>query len=120
MMSKGKILVVDDEKNIRITVAQALENVGYYVHTAYDGKDAMIQLEEDEYDLIITDYKMPGMNGMKLLKKATEMYPEIKIAMITAHGSVENAVEAMKIGAVDFLQKPFTPREIRDLVYNIL
>lgn len=119
-MSKAKILVVDDEKNIRRTVTMALESLDYFVHTAFDGKDAMLQLTGDEYDLIITDLKMPGMNGMELLKQAIAKYPKIKIVLISAHGTVENAVEAMKLGAVDFLQKPFTPKELRNLVYNVL
>lgn len=74
-MSKARILIVDDEKNILITVATALEALGYYVHTAYNGDDAMMQLEADEYELIISDLKMPGMDGMELLKRATKMYP---------------------------------------------
>ena len=119
-MSQAKILVVDDDKNIRRTVSMALESLDYYVHTAFDGKDAMLQLTGDEYNLIITDLQMPGMNGMELLEQAISKYPEIKIVLISAHGTVDNAVEAMKLGAVDFLQKPFTPKELRNLVYNVL
>ena len=119
-MSQAKILVVDDDKNIRRTVTIALESLDYYVHTAFDGKDAMVQLTGDKYDLIITDLKMPGMNGMELLQQAIAKYPEIKIVLISAHGTVDNAVEAMKLGALDFLQKPFTPKELRNLVHNVL
>ncbi|MDY7016117.1 MAG: response regulator [Cyanobacteriota bacterium] len=118
-MASEKILVVDDEKNIRLTVAQALEPLGYRVKTAFNGEDALMQLEAEPYDLILCDLKMPGMDGMQLLSKAVELYPEIAIAMISAHGTVDNAVEAMKLGAVDFLQKPFTPRELRDLVDRV-
>ena len=119
-MSEARILVVDDDKNIRRTVSMALESLDYYVHTAFDGKDAMVQLTGDKYDLIITDLKMPGMNGMELLQEAVAKYPEIKIVLISAHGTVDNAVEAMKLGALDFLQKPFTPKELRNLVHNVL
>ena len=119
-MSQAKILVVDDDKNIRRTVSMALESLDYYVHTAFDGKDAMVQLTGDKYDMIITDLKMPGMNGMELLEQAIAKYPEIRIVLISAHGTVDNAVEAMKLGAVDFLQKPFTPKELRNLVHNVL
>ena len=119
-MSQAKILVVDDDKNIRRTVTMALESLDYFVHTAFDGKDAMLQLTGDKYDLIITDLKMPGMNGMELLQQAIAKYPEIKIVLISAHGTVDNAVEAMKLGAVDFLQKPFTPKELRNLVHHVL
>jgi DNA-binding NtrC family response regulator len=119
-MSQAKILVVDDDKNIRRTVSMALESLDYFVHTAFDGKDAMVQLTGDKYDIIITDLKMPGMNGMELLQEAIAKYPEIRIVLISAHGTVDNAVEAMKLGAVDFLQKPFTPKELRNLVHNAL
>ena len=119
-MSKAKILVVDDDKNIRRTVSMALESLDYFVHTAFDGKDAMVQLTGDKYDMIVTDLKMPGMNGMELLEQAIAKYPEIKIVLISAHGTVDNAVDAMKLGAVDFLQKPFTPKELRNLVHNVL
>ena len=119
-MSQAKILVVDDDKNIRRTVSMALESLDYFVHSAFDGKDAMVQLTGDKYDLMITDLKMPGMNGMELLEQAIAKYPEIKIVLISAHGTVDNAVEAMKLGAVDFLQKPFTPKELRNLVHNVL
>ena len=119
-MSQAKILVVDDDKNIRTTVSMALKSLNYFVHTAFDGKDAMVQLTGDKYDMIITDLKMPGMNGMDLLEQAIAKYPEIKIVLISAHGTVDNAVEAMKLGAIDFLQKPFTPKELRNLVYNAL
>ena len=119
-MSQAKILVVDDDKNIRRTVSMALESLDYFVHTAFDGKDAMVQLTGDKYDLIITDLKMPGMNGMELLEQAIAKYPEIKIVLISAHGTVDNAVEAMKLGAVDFLQKPFTPKELRNIVHRVL
>lgn len=119
-MSQKKILVVDDDKNIRRTVSMALESLDYFVHTAFDGKDAMVQLTEDQYDLMITDLKMPGINGIELLEQAIAKYPEIKIVLISAHGTVDNAVEAMKLGAVDFLQKPFTPKELRNLVHSVL
>ena len=118
-MSQARILVVDDDKNIRRTVSMALESLDYFVHTAFDGKDAMVQLSGDRYDMIITDLKMPGMNGMELLEQAIAKYPEMKIVLISAHGTVDNAVEAMKLGAVDFLQKPFTPKELRNLVHNV-
>ena len=119
-MNNARILIVDDEKNIRNVIAQALESLGHSVHVAFDGKDAMMQLEADPYDLILTDLNMPGIDGIELLRRAVEKYPAIQIAVISAHGTVENAVEAMKLGAVDFLQKPFTPKELRNFVYNIL
>ncbi|MEQ8539623.1 MAG: response regulator [Coleofasciculus sp. D1-CHI-01] len=112
-MNNVKILIVDDEKNIRLTIAQSLDPLGYQVATADNGEDALLQLKVQEYDLILLDLKMPGMNGLEVLRRAIEIYPDIKIIIISAHGTIEDAVEAMKLGAVDFLQKPFTPKERR-------
>ncbi|HEY9668108.1 MAG TPA: response regulator [Coleofasciculaceae cyanobacterium] len=119
-MPKVSLLIVDDEKNIRMTVAQALEPLGYEVSTAVDGEDALKQLQAQEHNLILLDLKMPGMDGLEVLRRAVEIHPDIQIIIISAHGTVESAVEAMKLGAVDFLQKPFTPQELRDRVYQVL
>ena len=120
-MPNERILVVDDQKNIRFTVAQALDPLGYDVRAAVNGDDAFRQLEGgDPVDLLLLDLKMPGMSGMEVLAKAVEKYPHIKTIIISAHGSVDNAVEAMKLGARDFLQKPFTPQELRQAVSNVL
>ena len=119
-MNNANILIVDDEKNIRLTIAQSLDPLGYQVATADNGEDALLQLQAQEYDLILLDLKMPGMNGLEVLRRAIEIHPEIKVIIISAHGTIEHAVEAMKLGAVDFLQKPFTPKELRDLVFQVL
>ncbi|MGB3559844.1 MAG: response regulator [Geitlerinemataceae cyanobacterium] len=119
-MSEAKILVVDDEKNIRLTVAQALETLGHQVKTAVNGEEALQRLQQDVFDLMLLDLKMPGMDGMTVLEQAKARVPELQVIVVSAHGNVENAVEAMKLGAVDFLQKPFTPKEIRDLVDRVL
>lgn len=119
-MNNANILIVDDEKNIRLTIAQSLDPLGYQVATADNGEDALLQLQDQEYDLILLDLKMPGMNGLEVLRRAIEIHPEIIIIIISAHGTIKDAVEAMKLGAVDFLQKPFTPKELRDLVFQVL
>jgi DNA-binding NtrC family response regulator len=119
-MNNANILIVDDEENIRLTIAQSLDPLGYQVATADNGKDALLQLQSQEYDLILLDLKMPGINGLEVLQRAIQIYPEIKIIIISAHGTIEYAVEAMKLGAVDFLQKPFTPQKLRDLVLHVL
>ncbi len=119
-MSNTKILVVDDEKSIRLTVAQSLEPQGYTVKTAVNGNDALDQLQQEAFDLILTDLKMPGMDGMALVEQAIQLHPNLQMIMISAHGTVENAVEVMKLGAIDFIQKPFTPTEIRELVKQVL
>ncbi|KAI9132826.1 sigma-54 dependent transcriptional regulator [Acaryochloris sp. CCMEE 5410] len=119
-MSKPKILVVDDEKSIRLTIAQSLEPQGYSVDTAVNGHDALDQLQKETFDLLLTDLKMPGMEGTTLIEEAIQLQADLQIIVISAHGTVDNAVEVMKLGAVDFIQKPFTPNEIRELVKQVL
>ena len=114
------ILLVDDEKNIRLTLSQALEIVGAEIDTASNGEEALAKLKEKEFGLILLDIRMPGMDGMEVLRRVREIRPDIRIIMITAYGTIESAVEAMKLGAVDFLQKPFDPEEIRELVSRVM
>lgn len=120
MQKNQRILVVDDEKNIRLTLGQTLEVVGYQVETAVNGEDALKQLAVGVFDLILLDLRMPGMDGIEVLKQIVEQRPETRVIVVTAHGTVDTAVEAMKIGAVDFIQKPFAPQEIRSLVAQVL
>ncbi len=119
-MANAKILVADDEKSIRLTVSQALSSQGYEVTTAVDGNTALEQLQTSAADLLLLDIQMPGMDGIEVLQKAMTQQPSLKVVMVSAHGSVDNAVEAMKLGAVDYLQKPFTPSELRELVNRVL
>lgn len=120
MLDKQRVLVVDDEKNIRLTVSQVIEDMGLEADSAADGKEALQRIREKHYDLILLDLKMPGLDGMKVLKKVTDLRPDIRTIIITAHGTIDSAVEAMKTGAVDFLQKPFIPSDIRDVVSRML
>lgn len=113
-MERGKrILIVDDEKNIRLTLSHALEPLGIETKTAANDEEALAMLERGEFDLMLLDLKMPGMGGMEVLQRVREIRPEIRVIIITAFGTIESAVEAMKLGAVEFLQKPFAPKEIR-------
>lgn len=119
-MEDKSILVVDDEKNIRLTVSKALESVVEKVETAVNGEEALLKFKEKDYFLVFLDMKMPGLNGMEVLKKIKESWPVTRVVIITAYGTINSAVEAMKLGAIDFIQKPFTPSEIRDLVNTII
>ncbi|MGD1899659.1 MAG: response regulator [Phormidesmis sp.] len=119
-MPSANILVADDEKSIRLTVSQALASQGYEVATATDGKTALEKIETSDIDLLLLDIQMPGMDGIEVLQAAKTQRPALKVVMISAHGSVDNAVEAMKLGAIDYLQKPFTPSELRELVERVL
>ena len=119
-MEQKPILVVDDEKNIRLTVSQSLKSLEVPTDTAENGEEALEKVEETDYGLILLDLRLPGMHGMEVLEKVSEIRPDIKVIIITAYGSVESAVKAMKQGAVDYIQKPFSPDEIRDLVSKVL
>lgn len=116
----AKILVVEDEKHMREVLSILLEGEGYSVETAKDGIEGIRWLEKDIFDIIITDIKMPGADGFEILKKSREISPETLVIMITAFGTVESAIDAMKQGASDFIHKPFKIDEIRLIVKNAL
>lgn len=119
-MRRNRVLVVDDEKNIRLTVAQSLEKLDLDVDSAVNGEEALEKIRRQGYQLVLLDLKLPGMDGMEVLRQVRTFNRRLRILIITAHGTIENAVEAMKLGAVDFVQKPFTPDEIRGLVSRAL
>jgi len=119
-MEGKSVLIVDDEKNIRLTLSQALEVLGVETETAANGEEALTKLKEKEFGLILLDLKMPGMDGMEVLRRVREFRPDVRVIILTAYGTVESAVEAMKLGAADFIQKPFSPEEIRELVSRVM
>lgn len=116
----NKILIIEDEKNMREILKILLEGEGYDVVEAPDGRTGIEQLRKDIYDLIITDIKMPGDDGFAVLREAKKVSPETLVIMITAFGTTESAVEAMKLGAYDYIHKPFKIDEIRLVVKNAL
>ncbi len=116
VMEAKRVLIVDDEKNIRFTLPLALESLGLETDTARDGEEALAKLGEREFALILLDLKMPGIDGIEVLRRVRKIRPDIPVIMITAYGTIESSVEAMKIGAADFISKPFSPEKIRDLV----
>jgi nitrogen regulation protein NR(I) len=115
-----QILVVDDEPNLRRVLSAQLERDGYDVHSAEDGEQALAILKEHHIDLVITDLRMPRIDGMELLRRAQKLDAELPVVMITAHGTVDNAVEALKTGAFDYLTKPFDQIEVRTIVAKAL
>ncbi len=119
-MQKKPILVVDDEANIRLTMSRALEQLHTEIHTAVNGEEALDKIEKNDYSLVFLDLKLPGMDGLSVLKRISESKPSTRVIMITAHGSIDSAVEAMKLGSVDFIQKPFSPSEIRDVARSVI
>ncbi|PXV61925.1 response regulator [Halanaerobium congolense] len=116
---KNKVLIVDDEKNIRLTLKTALSKAGYEVETAVNGEDGLTKLKGEEIPVVLLDMKMPGMDGIQFLKEVTEKDIATKVIMITGYGSVETAVETLKLGAVDYLRKPFKPEEIISIVEDV-
>lgn len=112
----SKILVVDDEEVVCRFLEKLLAAGGHEVHTSLGGQDAIAKLEEDSFDLVITDLKMPGVDGVGVLRKAKELDPFCEIIVITAYASVESAVEVMKLGAYDYISKPFNIDRIRLVV----
>ncbi|MFB3884691.1 MAG: response regulator [Thermodesulfobacteriota bacterium] len=119
-MERKSILIVDDEKNIRLTLSQALQVLEMETDVAANGEEALAKLKERTFGLILLDLKMPGMDGMDVLRRVREIRPDIRIIIITAYGTIELAVEAMRLGAVDFIQKPFSPDEVRRLVSRVM
>lgn len=115
-----RILVVDDEENLRRVTQLKLQQAGYEAMTASDGRQALEVLARNPHDLIITDLKMPGMSGMDLLRRVREDYPEIIVVVVTAFGTIESAVEAMKLGAHDYIIKPVNADALRLVVSRAL
>ena len=113
---KPHILVVDDEPNVRKVLGAMLEQAGYLTTRAATGDEALGLVRAQDPDLVITDLKMPGMDGLGLLRRMKEGFPEIPVILLTAHGTVEAAVEAMKQGALDFLAKPFDKTRVLEIV----
>jgi DNA-binding NtrC family response regulator len=120
-MSIGtNVLIVDDEETICESLKAWFAKDGYQVETALSGADALRRLQERQFDIYLVDIKMPGMDGIELLSRLKEHHPDAVVIMITAHGSVETAVEAMKRGAMDYLCKPFDPDELSLLMERLL
>lgn len=120
MENKIQILIVDDEKNVRLMLKQALSNEDYEVRTAVNGEDGLEKMAEKNADIVLLDMKLPGMEGMQVLQEIRKESPGTQVIMITAYGSVETAVEAMKLGAIDYLRKPFSAGQIRELIKEVL
>ncbi|HKO90155.1 MAG TPA: response regulator, partial [Polyangiaceae bacterium] len=107
-----RILVVDDEQVIREILADFLSMEGFWVRTAEDGSAALVELSRNQYDLVLSDLKMPVMGGLELLKAISEHTPNVVTIIMTGFGTVETAIDAMKKGAYDYILKPFKVEEV--------
>ena len=116
MNSNNRILIVDDEKSIRLSLADELEDEGYSVSTAANGEEAFKLLAENDFDLIITDLVMEGIDGIEVLKKAKTLDPVLSVLILTGYGNLETAIAALRLGADDYLLKPC---EIDELLLRV-
>jgi len=115
-----KILIIEDEKGMNEVLRILLEAEGYDVTSAFDGYEGVDAIKNDIFDLVISDIKMPGLNGFEVLKTVKEISPDTIVIMITAFGTTESAIEAMKLGAYDYINKPFKIDEIRLVIKKAL
>jgi len=117
----ASVLVVDDEEGIRAVLSEALKGARHDTAEAADAAEALRQLEDRPFDVMLSDLRMPGIDGMELVRRARARWPAMQIIVLTAHGSIGTAVEAMKLGAFHFVEKPIaSPDELRALVQRAL
>ncbi len=116
---KGKILVLDDEQIVLESVTRILQDE-YEVRTCQKGQQALEILKEGGFDIFMTDLKMPGMDGLEAMQSMSDIDPDLSMIMFTAYSTVDSAVKAMKIGAVDYIKKPFTPEQLASLVEKVM
>ncbi|RMF09472.1 MAG: sigma-54-dependent Fis family transcriptional regulator [Candidatus Neomarinimicrobiota bacterium] len=114
-----KILIVDDERNIRLTLKDILGDEGFECKTVPSGEKALAYLAEERVDMMILDVRLPGMDGLEVLEKTLQLEPDLDVLMISGHGTIETAVEAVKRGAYDFLEKPLSMAKVLTAVRNI-
>jgi DNA-binding NtrC family response regulator len=119
-MVNKPILIVDDEPIVRESIRDWLEDAGYQVATADSGEDALRMIEKQDFQVLVLDVRLPGKTGLQILKEIKVLKPQIKSIIITAYPSAELAVEAMKLGAVDYLIKPIAPDELEKLIRDTL
>ena len=116
----ARIMVVDDEKLVRWSISNGLKRDSHEVFCAQDGTEAMEQAKKIAFDLVITDFKMPGMNGAELLEQLKRFSPKTRVIMLTAYSVELNRQTAMELGACEYIQKPFMVDEIRNRVQTAL
>ena len=118
-MSKGRILVIDDEDIVRLSCSRTLVPEGYELKMAKNGLEGIKMLEEESFDLVLTDLKMPNMDGIEVLANIKENWPATDVVIVTGYQTVETAVKAIKLGAFDYIEKPFTPDSLIATVANV-
>jgi DNA-binding NtrC family response regulator len=114
-----RILVVDDEENARLGLSRLLSNEGFLVDSVSNGFEALSYLRQQEVNLIVTDINMPEMNGISFLKELNKNFPNSNVIMITAYGGVESYIEAMNLGAFEYINKPIKIEELKSILKKI-
>ncbi len=120
MNKQIKILIIDDEDIVLKSCLRILRGEDYHIETVYSGEDGLIKVDQEKYDLIITDLMMPGMSGIDVLRSVKERKLDVKVVIFTGFATAETAREALKMGAFDYIPKPFTPDEFRDVIHNAI
>lgn len=118
-LSPIRILLVDDEENARIGLSRLLSNEGFLVDSVSNGFEALSYLRQQEVNLIISDISMPEMNGISFLKELNKSFPQSNVIMITAYGGVESYIEAMNLGAFEYINKPVKIDELKSILKKI-
>jgi len=111
-MEKNKALVIDDEQIVLDSVSKILKDENYEVDVSLSGREGLNQAIEKEYDIVLTDIRMPDIGGMRVLRDVKRSKPSLPVVIITGYASVKSAVQAMKLGAADYIEKPFTPDQL--------
>lgn len=114
------ILIVDDEEGLREGLGKLLEDEGYVVLCAETGEEALDVLQQSRIDLVLTDMRMPGMDGIELLKKIRERHGDLGVIILTGYGQIESYIEAMNFGAIEYVSKPFKVNELKFIVNKVL
>jgi DNA-binding NtrC family response regulator len=119
-MDNYRIMVIDDEKIVGDMAKMSLENEGYRVETFLNAEPALARLKEQRFDVVVTDYKMKGIDGMEVLRTVKSLYPETRVIMITAFANLDTAIEALRGDVHDFFPKPVKIRELKASIERAL
>ena len=121
MSPQSKILIIDDELIVRTSCRRVLEPEGYEIAVAEHGQEGLEKLEnEGPFDLVLTDLKMPGMDGIEVLAEIKKRWPDMTVLIVTGYQTIETAVKSIKLGAFDYVNKPFTPDDLTEVVARAL